>query len=192
MTDQSREGGGDPAVDEPRHKAFQAQRHRIKELERSNEDLQAKVDESDDSLAGDPGTSALRRQVRSLEGQVDSLLTQGIDEEQLEIAMAANPWLKTIPNKMDRIQAARKMIAVDQTAEINAGDSPVKGRKKSDAAAQAHLTGGGPPASGRSSRSDGDRQFVEYEKKMGEAKTQKERDALANEWSKSHPEDRPL
>ncbi len=192
MTDQSREGGGDPAVDEPRHKAFQAQRHRINELERNVSDLQAQIDEKDDSITGDPGTVALRKQVRSMEKQIDNLLTQDIDDEQLEIAMANNPWLRSIPNKIDRIQAAKKIIAVDQAAEINAGDSPVKGRTKSEVAAQAYLTGGGPPASGRSSRTDDSRQLDEYQKKMGEAKTQKERDALADGWHKSHPEDHPL
>jgi len=188
MTDQSREGGDIP--DAPAHKAFAAQRNKISGLERTVEDLQAKLDEKE--LDGDPNTTALTRQIRSLQGQVDQLLVKDIDEGELEVAMAANPWLRSIPNKMERIQAAKKIIAVDQQAEINAGDPPVKGRSKSDAAAQAHLTGGGPPASRGSSRTDEARQLADYKKSMSEAKTQKERDAIADNWSKAHPEDQPL
>ncbi len=187
MTEESRKGGENPVVDEPRHRAFATQRHAIKEKDRMIEELQAKLDEKED--AGDPGTAAIRRQMRSMQGQIDNLLMSDIDNDQLEIVMANNPWIESIPNKVDRIQAAKKIIAVDQQAETNAGDPPNAGRSKSEAANRAHLTGGGPSAAGPSSRSDEEAEEAKFEKAMTEAKTQDDRDKIAFKWAKDHGED---
>lgn len=175
--------GDDPGA--PANKAFAAQRNRIRQLENEVEDLRTKLDERETD--GDPNTSALKRQIRELESRLDQVSLQGIDEDQLEEVMALYPWIKSIGKKVDRIQAVKDIIA-QQQAGTKAG-APDKGRTKSEAAAAAHLTGGGPPATGGSHGSDEERDLAEYRKKMREAKTQKERDAIADDWHKKHPDE---
>jgi len=183
MTDKSPETG------EPANKAFAAQRHRISELERLVEDLQGKIDEQD---SGDPTTAGLKKQIRDMERRIDQLSLQGVDNEKIEEVMAEFPWIKSISNKAERIQAVKDIIDRTQRVETNAGDPHNTGRSKSEAATQAHLTGGGPSAGGASSRSDYDRDYAKFEKDMGEAKNQTERNALADAWSQKYPDERPL
>ena len=64
MTDKSRESGGDPAVDEPRHQAFKAQRHRIKELERE-------VRRKDKALAEVTALLVLKKKLEAIWGDGD-------------------------------------------------------------------------------------------------------------------------
>lgn len=188
MTEESRDGGANPDVVNPPNKAFAAQRHRISELERQLAEAQAKLD--DKESGGDPNTAALLRQIRSLETRLDTISLQGVSEEQLEEVMAEYPWIRDIPDKGKRIQAAKQLAS--QRAETNAGDPQNNGRARSEAAAQAHLTGGGPPAAGVSNRSDYDRDFAKYQTDMKAAKTQKERNALVDAWSEKYPDDRPI
>jgi len=181
---------GEPDPTAPSNKAFAAQRHRINELERSQEELQRKLDEQE--FSGDPEKGALIRQMREMQKQIDNLSMQNMDNEQVEIVLAEYPWIKSIGNKMDRIQAVKDIIARDQRAATNAGDPQNTGRSRSEAVTYAHVTGGGPSATGASGRSDEEREEAEYNKAMGEAKTQAERDALVDAWSKRHPGDGPV
>lgn len=177
---------GDPVL---ANKAFAVQRLRIAELERQNREYQRKIDEQD---AGDPVTLAFKRQIRDLEKRIDDLSLQGVSNEEVEIVIAEFPWIESIPNKANRIQAVKDIIARNQRAGTNAGDPQNAGRSKLEAAAQAHLTGGGPSAGGTSSSSDYEQDFAKFQKASREAKTQAERDTLIDAWSVKYPSDRPI
>lgn len=189
MTEARTSGDAPEAV--PANKAFAAQRNKIRQLEEELADTRRELEDA--KFSSDPETAQLQRTIRSLESRLDQMALQGVDDDKIEGVYAQYPWVRSIPNKVDRIQAVKDILAVDQQAGTNAGDSPEsKGRSKSEAAAQAHLTGGGPPASGGSRSTDDERELAEFQKKMREAKNQSDRDKLADDWAKNHPGEEPL
>lgn len=171
-----------------RESAFRGQRHQIRELQ--EELTEARRELETVKYSGDPETAKLQRTIASLEKRIDQLQMQDLDNETVEEIFAKYPWVRNLP-KVERIQAVKDLVA-SQRAVTNAAPSPERvGRSKSEAAAQAHLTGGGPPASSRAGDDDEERELAEYKRKMAAAKTQKERNDLADEWGKKHDE-RPL
>lgn len=177
-------------VDRERNHAFKLLRKLEAKIE---QDEEAKQNSDFGMDSADQATRRLYGEIKSLRDQVGSLLERQVaspEDEALEpyLERARNdaPELMSIKDPIRRVEAYRRLARAYRVEDNNKADD---GRsRKSDAAYRAQLTQGG---SGGNTRSrDEDRELADFQKKMRAAKTQVERDSLADSWADKHSDRR--
>lgn len=172
----------------------------VRQLRAEIETLKAQKVESDFGLGPNADASMKKLAVRiaQAEEKLTGVLRKvmlGDEEAELDpyIGMAKEkyPALMKIPDTVERSDAILDAARSLRDAE-GLGERVTKERKsatdKAIAGSRATLTGGGMPVSTRSSSEE--QEYEEYQKQLRNAKSQDERERIADAWAAKHSESR--
>ena len=179
------------------------QASKVRELEDKIAELQEKR-EADDwgfTETPDPMMKRLVSEIKVLRSEMETMADRYVKSPQDE---ELDPYMQKAlerfsdalsgekyPNRIERLEAIRTMAKGLRSEELESKSDTGRARSEDTRreinAGRAYLTGGGPPVSSRS-RSD-EQEYQDFRKKMRGAKTQSERETLADAWATKHPEE---
>jgi hypothetical protein len=180
------------------HKTFQKQRLQISKLEDELETLrQKKEDESYGLLPdSDRATLAVARQVSNLEKRLTSIqakVLRTVEDDELEPymdqAMSKHPYIRTIPDPEDRLNAARDIargLRAEKEMSADRERARQSGERKALSSSRAYVERGGTGFSG--SRPSEEEDLKHFEAEFKKAESDGKRQAVLAKYRRMYPD----
>lgn len=157
------------------------------------QELAERKAEEDYGTGLSPDSKKLARELGSMRVQLQSVMSKlaHTDEDDelepyMEQVRVEYPEIFKVSDPFKRLEMARRLARTLKAEAETGANARTSGQPNESA--RVHLTGGGAPVVSRSRTEE--REFQDYQRKIKAAKSQGERDRLADEWAERHSERR--